>query len=320
MTMTSRRLFLRASVAAAAALFATAVFAAGSGAGGTPVPPTQPKCDRDVWDCTEWGACAGGARTRVCTLATDCASVETPKPEESERCEIAAPGCKADTWVCEDWRACDARGNQHRDCRLTVDCTDVQTVKPAADRPCPNLQCGDLPSMRERIACRLKLEPAGIAREDEIRYLPELCRSAAGEDAKAACIALYRSFAPCWASPAGDARTNCAKNAVGLAGDLKEQVVACREMDDPAKSACLDALRKKVYDLILFRVYDLEERAEALRANGVPDAAIVDLSVKIEEAKAAFRAATTKDARRKAILDARDAWKAFLDAAKPYLR
>ncbi|HSD12898.1 MAG TPA: hypothetical protein VLC10_05035 [Patescibacteria group bacterium] len=319
MNPTGRRILL-SSAAAVAALFATAVLAAGTGSGSTSVPTTQPKCDRDVWDCTEWGACAGGARTRVCTLATDCPGTETPKPADSERCETGAAGCQADTWVCEDWAACDARGNQHRDCRLTVDCAGVQTVKPTADRPCPSLQCGDLPSIRERIACRLKLEPAGIAREDEISYLPELCRVTADESAKAACIALYRSFAPCWSSPAGDERTNCAKAAIGLAGDLKERVIACKEMDDPAKTECLEVLRKKVYDLILFRIYDLEDRAEALRANGVPDDVVVTLSVKVEEAKAAFRAATDKDGRRKAILDARDAWKAFLAAAKPYLR
>lgn len=304
--------------AAAAACFATAALAAGTGAGTAPVSGTR--CDKDAWNCTEWGACAGGARTRVCTLETDCPGVDTPKPAENERCETAAKGCTADTWVCEDWLRCDAKGNQHRDCRLTVDCADVQTVKPTADRPCPTLQCGELPSLRERIACRLKLEPSGIAREDEIRYMPELCRVAPDDAAVAACIALSRAFAACGPIQSADERTDCARNAVGLGADLKAQDVACREMDDPGKTDCLAALRKKVYDLVVFRMSDLENRTDAFRKNGVPDDVIVAFRAKAEEAMAAFRAAATKDDRRKAVLALRADWQAFLSSAKPFLR
>lgn len=318
MNPTKRTSFFLLSGAAVAAFFATAALAAGTA--GVSTPTTSPPCDKDVWNCTEWGACAGGARTRVCTLDTDCPTAETPKPAESERCETAAKGCTADTWVCEDWLRCDAKGNQHRDCRLTVDCADVQTVKPTADRPCPTLQCGDLPSLRERIACRLKLEPAGIAREDEILYMPELCRAAPDDAAKSACIALSRAFDACAAIQSVDGRADCARNAVGLGADLKAQDVACREMDEPAKTDCLTALRKKVYDLIIFRLSDLGARTEAFSKNGVPDGVIVDFRVKAEEAQAAFRAAATKDDRRKAILDLRAAWQAFLASAKPYLR
>ncbi|MEY4744582.1 MAG: hypothetical protein RL272_527 [Candidatus Parcubacteria bacterium] len=311
-----RRNVLPLALGAVAACSSLAFAAAGIAAG----PAASPRCDRDEWNCSEWGACAGGARTRVCSLAADCPAIETPKPAESERCETAGKGCTADTWVCEDWPRCDAKGNQHRDCRLTVDCPEVQTVKPTAYRACPALQCGDLPSLRERVACRMRLEPSGIVREDELRYLPEHCRVAADEAAKTACIALSRAFGQCLADPSGDARAACATAAAGLGADLKEQTIACKEMDDPAKTDCLVALRKKVYDLVLFRFIDLGRSAEALRKNGVPDDVIVDFSVKVEDAKVAFRAAGTKDDRKKVILDLRSAWQGFLDSAKPYLR
>lgn len=314
-----RRNPLAFGAASAALFFATtlAAFAAGGSGGGTPVPPA---CDRDVWNCSEWGGCSGGARTRVCTLVTDCASASTPKPSEREACATGGQGCTADTWVCGEWPACDPQGAQRRECRLTTDCPGVQTAKPVSERPCPTLQCGDLPSLRERVACRMKLEPAGMARENEIRYLPELCRAQADDAAKAACITLYRSFAPCWSTPAGPERTACAKGVLGLAGDLKAAVVECKNQDEPAKTECLAAIRAKVYDLTLFRIYDLEERAEELREQGVPESAIVDLSVAVEEKKIAFKKAATKEGRKAAVLEVRAAWQKFLTAAKPYLR
>ena len=250
----------------------------------------------------------------------DCPTATTPKPSEREACATPQQGCKADTWVCEEWKACDPGGAQSRDCRLAVDCPGIQTVKPTIDRPCPTLQCGDLASLRERIACRLKLEPVGIARENEIRYLPELCRAASGEQEKTSCIALYRSFAPCWVTPPGAERTACAKSVLGLVTDIKESAIGCKDQDEPARSECLGALRVKVYDLVLFRIYDLEERAEELSKLGVPFEAIVDLSVAVEERKAVFKKAGTKEERKNAVLEVRAAWQKFLSAAKPYLR
>jgi len=315
------RKFLPLAMGVSAVFLASglAALAAGGPGGGSHIAVAGTTCTSDAWRCSEWGACSGESRTRVCTLVNDCPNVETPKPAEREACVIGAKGCTGDTWSCEDWQACDSRGGQHRDCRMTIDCDGVQTVKPTTDRPCPTLQC-DQPEMRERIACRLKLEPAGLAREDQIRYLPELCRSMADQADKDACIALHRSFEPCGEKPLFDDRIACAKGVLGLEGDLKEKVITCKEMDEPAKGTCLAELRKKVYDLVSFRMHDLRERAEGLQNAGAPFDAVVDLAVAVEEGKIAFNNATTHDARVTAVKAVRDDWQTFLLQSKPYLR
>ncbi|HTM67991.1 MAG TPA: hypothetical protein VL426_01710 [Candidatus Binatia bacterium] len=310
---------VRSALTAVAVLSAAALVAALSAYAATTSTNSGATCDKDLWQCSEWGACSGSSRTRVCTLANDCPNVETPKPAEQEACVVGAKGCTADTWSCEDWQPCDARGAQHRDCRMTIDCADVQTVKPVADRLCPTLQC-DQPALRDRIACRLRLEPAGIAREDAIRYLPEVCRSVTGLAAQDACVAQQRSLLPCWAKPKFDDRINCAKEVLDLAGILKDKVVACKEMDEPAKDVCLVELRKKVYDLVQFRLSDVEQRALGLRNAGAPFDVAVDLAAAVEEQKVAFRDAKDDDARVNAVKAVRAAWQKFLTGAKPYLR
>ncbi|HTK04676.1 MAG TPA: hypothetical protein VL500_03770 [Candidatus Eisenbacteria bacterium] len=276
-------------------------------------------CDKDAWQCTEWGACSGESRTRACAMVNDCPNVETPKPAEREACVIGAKGCTSDTWSCEDWQACDARGGQHRDCRMTIDCDGVQTVKPVTDRPCPTLQC-DQPDMRDRLSCRLKLEPAGLDREDQIRYMPELCRPMAVKAEQDACVALERSLEPCRKKPLFDDRIACARGVIALEGDLKEKVVACKEMDEPAKGECLADLRKKVYDLVRFRLGDLKDRAAGLLNAGAPFEVVVDVAVAVEENRITFTNATTQDGRVTAVKGVRAAWQTFLLHSKPYLR
>jgi hypothetical protein len=174
--------------------------------------------------------------------------------------------------------------------------------------------------MRERVVCRLGLAPAGMARENELQYLPELCRAQAAGPARDACIALYKDFDLCWSAPSLDERVACAKGVLGLESNIREQMIACLEKEEPESTVCADKLRQKVYDLVLFRLYDLEERAEDLLERSVPIDAVADLVVEIEQKKIAFKAATTKEARRQAVLDVRAAWLQFVIKAKTYLR
>lgn len=313
-----RHLVAGALSSALLALSGVAALAAGEGGGGTPVPSRQPTCSADTWRCSEWGACAGGARTRVCELETDCPSATTPKPSEREACAVAGEGCKVDTWTCDDWKACDSTGVQRRDCRLSSDCPAVQTAKPVNERPCPTLQC-DQADMRARILCRMKLAPAGVARENEIRYLPELCRALEGAE-RDRCIALYKSFGPCWEAEGRDERIACARATLGLGENLRELAVACKEMEPAERDTCLTALRAKVHDLVVFRMYELEERAEELVEGGVAVETVADFSAKVEQRKIEFVKATDMAGRKKAVLDLRADWKDFLARATPYLR
>jgi hypothetical protein len=53
------------------------------------VPPLLPAKCVEGWSCTGWSDCASGTRTRACTDANACGTVEN-KPPESEACTIPA--------------------------------------------------------------------------------------------------------------------------------------------------------------------------------------------------------------------------------------
>lgn len=54
----------------------------------TPDTSNSAKCTEDTWDCDAWSQCQeNGHQVRSCTLATDCASADTPRPEEDRACE-----------------------------------------------------------------------------------------------------------------------------------------------------------------------------------------------------------------------------------------
>lgn len=107
-------------------------------------------CTADAWDCGAWGACAKGtdgkyAQSRSCALKTDCPTVETPKPVESQTC---VPACVADVWDCGGWGDCvkgaDGASSQSRSCTLTNDCAGVSTPKPAESQACTVACAADL--------------------------------------------------------------------------------------------------------------------------------------------------------------------------------
>lgn len=161
-----------------------------------------------------------------------------PKPQAEQKKEpapapapapvpVSAPKstCSADTWECGAWsESCDTFGNHKRECTRTFDCSGVETQQPEAFKRCEKLQCGQLENMRDRIECRLKLTPAGIARELEIEYLPEECRSYSDEEKQFACIQLYESFDPCWDMEKPNERFVCARNIVDLGDNPKQEM------------------------------------------------------------------------------------------------
>ena len=299
----------------------------------TPSPATSqkctPKCTQDTWTCGDWGQCSvSGSQTRSCSKTTECDLIETPSPATSQSCAAPAPleepapaptptptaaptpspapktGCSIDTWRCGDWAVCDTFGNQARVCTKTTDCAGVDTPQPQASRRCEKLQCGDKTDLRERVACRLKLAPSGIARELEIEYLPEECRAIpTGSSDRGLCIARYKSLAPCWAKAVGLDRDICAKEV------LKFDAAATPE-----------AKRQATYGMIKFRFYDLSERAEDLIEDGVSADDVATFVATVESKKQEFNAARTKDQRRQIILDVRAAWKAFVAKAKLQLK
>jgi hypothetical protein len=53
------------------------------------VPPLLPIKCTEGWSCTGWSDCASGTRTRACTDANACGTVES-RPSESEACVLPA--------------------------------------------------------------------------------------------------------------------------------------------------------------------------------------------------------------------------------------
>lgn len=328
-------------------VFAVQVFAVGSGGGGGVT------CTADEWTCTDWSTCStSGTRTRTCTLTLDCPGFDNPKPAEQESCTppvpppapppaapppslqptptpspapapsptptpSSAPACTKDVWQCSIWsQSCDIYGNHNRTCDLVSDCAAVSTPPSATTKRCEKLQCGNLSTLRERIFCRLNLAPAGIARELELQYLPEECRALSDNNAQEACEERYESFQPCWSVPAGRQRFDCARNILKLGPIVSGEVKKCQGLTGQARANCSQDLKNKVYDMIKFRLYDLEQRAERLGERGADLGAVADLEAVIEQAKQDLNNAQTFNQRRQIILDASAAWRNFLKTVK----
>lgn len=321
----------------AAFLISQAVFAVGGGGGGS-----VPSCNADQWDCTGWSQCSpNGTQTRICTLSYDCPTVSTPKPIETQSCTPPATStptssesaptqfkpekqktqsCTQDTWTCSGWSSsCDSYGREKRTCKLSLDCPNAETPPPAETRPCQKIQCGNKPTLRERISCRLNLAPPGAARELELQYLPEACRVKTGEKQKD-CIKLYKSFQPCWSIKEGGERFSCARNVLKLGPVLSEEIKTCQEKTGADQAACKSQLKERVLYLISFRFYDLETRAEELGNRGADLQAIADFETTVELKKQEFDKAQTNAERRQIILDVRKAWKEFINQVKDQVK
>ncbi len=347
--------YLSASFVVGSLVWAAASLAAGTGSGSS-----LPSCTQDIWTCGEWSSCnKDNEQSRRCVLTFECKDAETPMPPTKQTCPAkpapapapapapvpaatapepapapapspapsvttqapkAPEGCTHDTWVCADWPACDREGMQRRDCRVTLDCATIQTPPPQSERVCPSLQCGGKPTLLERVACRQRLAPAGLAREYEIEYLPELCRARTDKAARASCVEIYRALQPCWQLSEGAERNACAGRLFKLTSSVGARKTECDEKTEADRPMCMDLLRSDVHNMILFRMYDLEERAEALAGRNVPAELIAQFSAAVEEKKIAFDAAKDKDGRRQAILALRAAWQDFVTKAKLYLQ
>ena len=179
--------------------------------------------------------------------------------------------------------------------------------------------CGNKTNMRERIFCRLNLAPEDLAEEHEYKYLPEECRALAATDQNK-CVNRYKSYQPCWSVKAGEERFNCARNILKLGRVISEEVKNCRNKTGSEQSACKNETKEKVFAIIKFRFYDLEERAEKLAEKGVSLQTVADFENTIEAKKQAFNQAQTFEERKQIILDVRQAWQEFVSKARAELK
>ncbi|MBI2145738.1 hypothetical protein HYU22_00160 [Candidatus Woesearchaeota archaeon] len=89
--------------------------------------------------------------------------------------------------------------------------------------------------------------------------------------------------------------------------NIAEQKQACGQ-----RESCRDDLKEKVYALIKFRFYDLEERVEELYEDGtITKSQATEMIATLEEQKIKFNAATSKQQRRDIILETKSSWQEF---------
>lgn len=311
----------------------------------TPKPPTTqnciPTCIEDLYSCTDWGVCdSTGVQKRTCGKTSDCSVVETPKPEETRACgtgkkesppslPLTAPPppisktkiepCKQDKYECDDWTQCNEDGKQTRACKLTLDCPGVSSIKPDKSRTCPGLRCGQLLKLNERISCRLRLSDQELANEFKILYAPETCKSIKDHEEKIECIKLYQNFGPCWQISVGSARNACAKKTIRL-DDITRGKLDCAKLKNAERQVCLDKLLDQVRYLIVFRLYDLEVRAETLMKRGVSENLVTDLELFIETKKQEMYQTNNLAHWKQIIREVQKKWSEFIKAARPFIK
>lgn len=193
------------------------------------------------------------------------------------------------------------------------DCPGVVSEKPQTQSRCDHVQCNQATTY-ERVLCRLSLKPEGVKRELELEFNPEACRAFQGDE-QAECLTYYKSYWPCWKGTTLEKRVECAKGVLELKGDVAAQKAACK-----ADEKCLDELYEHAMHLIVFRFYDLEQRAEAWMKEGVDAQSTAKFVTKVVENKIAFLQADTKEDRLAIIETMRSDWRAHVAHARTLLK
>ncbi len=193
-----------------------------------------------------------------------------------------------------------------------VVCTEGERAEEVKAESGKELKCGGYMSLRDRIACRLGLRDE--QRNEYENFYPEECKSGAVNSTE--CLETYQSVQKCWSFPNGESRINCVKREIKL-GDLSAGREACLGLQGTERASCFKGFNKKIYSLVKFRLYNLEEEAERLAERGLIDKnALTDFVVNMELKKQAFNNAKSKEERKMAILEARGEWKSLADKIK----
>ena len=196
--------------------------------------------------------------------------------------------------------------------------TSKKEVKDTEKEKIGEIKCANLKTIKERVSCRLGQEKEEQEEELQLYYLPEECAALSGAS-RGICIARYKSVQTCWKFPVGGERVSCVKRAIGL-DTIQEEKEKCNKLIGENKSVCVRDIKNKNYDLIKWRFYDLEERAEDFMMRGLVDKEyVINFIVKVEEKKIRFNKADTKEERKNIILDVRNDWKGLVGNIKERL-
>lgn len=171
-------------------------------------------------------------------------------------------------------------------------------------------KCSTITSARERIRCRINLQE-----ENELNYLPEECRALNGS-ARGNCVSNYNLVQKCWDFARDEQRIGCAKREFGLNGTVASQKAICEGLTGTERSNCILQLRDKVDTVVKFRMYNLEEKAQRLKARGVSEELVVDFVTLIEQKKQEYNNAKTGEEKKAIVREVKELWQSFITNAK----
>ncbi len=190
-------------------------------------------------------------------------------------------------------------------------CVDEQEVILEKEKKGKELKCGGYLGIEDRVTCRLRLTDE--ERNEYQNFYPEECME---RKDKEKCLNVYEAVQPCWGKANGKERIDCVKDAVYV-GEVSEEKAKCATLSKDMQEDCVLRLREKVYAVVKFRLYNLEEEAEELLEKGYLSFEDVrDFVVKMELKKSAFNEAKTKEQRVKILLSAREDWKQLVGGVK----
>ncbi len=171
------------------------------------------------------------------------------------------------------------------------------------------LLCGDRNTRRERVRCRLNLESDELEEEYQLEYLPEECK-ALERDRRDRCINIYRNAQSCWRFNRNAERVSCVQNQLNFRG-VSEERRQCNLLTGEEKRACVEDFKEKLFTIIKFRFYNLEERAEEFLEEGkTSEEDVVNFIDAVEGKKAEFNEASLE--RKKAIvMEVKELWLDF---------
>jgi len=159
--------------------------------------------------------------------------------------------------------------------------------------------------IEERVRCRIRLRYE--EQEEYENFFPEECKARPGEEKE--CLSFYQGIDHCWDILHGPSRLSCAKQVIGIENIANEKA-RCQARIGTERNECNRELKNKVFDLIKFRLYNLEQQVSGLEENGrkLTEDQIVEFVVKLEKLKLGFNAAVTNNERKLIILQARQEW------------
>ncbi len=172
--------------------------------------------------------------------------------------------------------------------------------------------CNTVATVKDRAICRR------YSQNTRAEFIPEECRTVEGETQRALCIQKYRKLERCRNLVASTGEKNrCAMGELNLpaTSNVAEQYSECRNATN--KGECRAALKDKVYSMVKFRIYALEERAEMFAEKGiVTDERAAEFIAYLEDAKKRFNSASDLAGKIAVLKEVRTSWGKFVSEAR----